>query len=588
MADSSGGGAGPSVNFPVSPRTSGFATSDDEGAAAAGPTPTSNHNSNNYDFTTPPLSSMSVSAGSVDSGSSLSRSSSNGGGGSLTRPVVVDGHSGFTHERVFLSQPMMPADSPNHSRDYDADQSLTSDAAEPLVSDTLCVICQVEKPVFSCFKCDIRHGCADCMIRRHSVGTLSRHALNIIRTAEAVASAPSVRIGAPCGWCRESASVLLCTSCEVGFCSACAKSFHNISGDESSMQTHMDTYVRSSSPTSRRTASVMESSKAIWDRALSRRRSFRQSKSGALHRRKESNPLCNLGTTTATFRLKAYGLGISDAEILVDSVTPQKNRTQHYINIDQKKKQFSVFSKKENNSLLSTHTRSFESLKQVVRDEGDRRHFSLYFNDSKAAAQCLANNGDEATQICQILDQVISKQSRSREDASSPEPPSSNVLFRGVVLKQGKMKKDPRWIVIKAGHLEVHKEQESSVAHTDLLLQDPRVYIEANAAPKLKYFTVHSNDKAHIFKCESEAERDTIVSLLRKCAQLVSIFFFIGFYIYIFYLYNLHSLHVSTSVHSFPFTYRSRGSQISPSLHLSRSPLTSTLTTSTSRPKRRH
>jgi hypothetical protein len=102
-----------------------------------------------------------------------------------------------------------------------------------------------------------------------------------------------------------------------------------------------------------------------------------------------------LGAAVQTFKLASYGLGISDAKL-------QERRLagpQHFVCFDHQRQTLSIFGKRENNSLTTSHTRAFRSIKQALLDPADHCHISVYFSDTKPVAQCLAMNKDEGEQI---------------------------------------------------------------------------------------------------------------------------------------------------------------------------------------------
>jgi hypothetical protein len=215
----------------------------------------------------------------------------------------------------------------------------------------------------------------------------------------------------------------------------------------------------------------------------------------------------------STFRLAAYGLGISDSQLYSMAIKPS-NKVSFYICFDYQKEQLSVFGKKDNHSLTTAHTRSFRSIKQVVLNEEDTRHFSLYFNDSKPVAQCLAMNGDEGRQLKDLLSQLTRRERYSRMLLGN----SAGALYSGYADKRGKMTWSQRWLVVKPYKLEIFRTKDDLVPVTTIALVLSRVQIERHKKHK-RQLVVRTPEKKYTFRVLSEPERDTVIELMRKAGE---------------------------------------------------------------------
>eukprot|EP01006_Ploeotia_vitrea_P057035 TRINITY_DN68148_c1_g1_i3.p1 TRINITY_DN68148_c1_g1~~TRINITY_DN68148_c1_g1_i3.p1 ORF type:complete len:628 (-),score=249.09 TRINITY_DN68148_c1_g1_i3:756-2639(-) len=349
------------------------------------------------------------------------------------------------------------------------------------------------------------------------------------------------RIGVDkCEFCSTLKSDLVCRECDVMFCVPCCKEFHDNGGpafakhqehyeyssvkveapkrpprlDSSKLQSLLASDANggagaaSSASAAATTATALSSS---MDRSPSASPGLLPTSARTLSARRKTE-------INATYRLAAYGLGISDSQLLLDA-TKENPALNFFISTEYDRHQITVFARAvKDKSLALSHTRAFHSIKQVVHDRLDRRHFSIYFNDSKPVAQCLAMNESEGTQIQQRLYQIVQHEQLSMMLKGIGQ--QDNALFSGYAFKKGKMSWGKRWLVIKRQRMELFRNKQGVVpVHSVPVTRAADVYPSASSKKQL---IVVAPTRQYVLKMDSMATRDTVVSLLHKASQMTT------------------------------------------------------------------
>lgn len=367
-----------------------------------------------------------------------------------------------------------------------------------------CEDCGKAAPILSCNSCEL-FMCLDCAERRHSLGNLKFHGLQFVVLHKENDSKAAQNC---CQLCEVSniKDIVFCLICNILFCQECASTFH----DKGTLSGHkaLGKWITDINEIQTRR---VEDKKIQRNKSLSEEQ-FNSAFSAVLK-----------PTDIVTFKIVSFGISTSLQSLLEMSQDRHKDNLWHrsssksiLISIDCRSQMLKIFDKSSASSF--EFSRHFSMLHSAKVSSADPRHLSISFKHNQITADCYAQNGVEATQIAQHVNQLRKKENLEfliNEPDSLLPSNDEFIIYRGMCVKKGKIAPSPRWIIVREHVMEFYRSPGDSFPSTAFSLLGLTVSRLERGALLLR-----SPDKNAEIRFESTAEREILFSILQDLSGL--------------------------------------------------------------------